>query len=57
MSISSKLHRNVPLVVNFQKCSKNLIPSRTLVVIATERKKLKISSFRKPQELELIYLA
>jgi hypothetical protein len=36
-----KLHRNVPLVVNFKNGSKNLIPSRTLVAMATEIKNLK----------------
>jgi hypothetical protein len=39
--ISSKLHRNVLLVVTFKNCSKNLIPCRTLVAMATERKHLK----------------
>jgi hypothetical protein len=39
--ISFKLHRNVSLVVNFKNCSKNLIPSRSLVAMATERKNLK----------------
>jgi hypothetical protein len=48
----------VSLVVNFKNCSKNLIPSRALVAMAIKRKKkLKISSFRKPKELELKYLA
>jgi hypothetical protein len=32
---------NVPLVVNFKNDSKNLIPSTTLVAMATNRKKLK----------------
>jgi hypothetical protein len=37
-------------------CAKNLIACRTLVAMATERKKLKKSSFQKHKELELRYL-
>jgi hypothetical protein len=37
-------------VVTFKNCSKNLIPCRTLVAMATERKKLKITSFKKTQK-------
>ena len=37
--ISIKLHRNDPLVMHFQKTSKIWIPWRTLVAMATERKK------------------
>jgi hypothetical protein len=36
-----KLLRNIPLVVNFKNCSKNLVPSRTLVAMATKRKNVK----------------
>jgi hypothetical protein len=45
--ISSKLHRNVPLVVTFKICSKNLIPYRTLVAMATERKNFKYLLLKK----------
>jgi hypothetical protein len=38
---SSKLHTNVHLVVTFKNCSNNLIPCRTLVAMATERKNFK----------------
>jgi hypothetical protein len=54
---SSKLHRNVPLVVTFKKCSKNLIPCRTLVAMATKRKNFKYLLLKNPKELELRYLA
>jgi hypothetical protein len=41
LTASSKLHRNVSLVVNFKKYSKNLFTSRTLIAMAIERKNLK----------------
>jgi hypothetical protein len=45
-------------VVTFIIFSKNLIPIRTLDAMATERKKLKISSFKKTQRgSQLRYLA
>jgi hypothetical protein len=50
--ISSKLHRNNPLVVSFKNYLKNLIPCKTLVSKETER-----SFFEKPIQLELRYLA
>jgi hypothetical protein len=47
--ISSKLHRNVPLVVTFKICSKNSIPFRTLVAMATERKNFKYLLLKNPK--------
>jgi hypothetical protein len=43
------------LVVNFKNCSENLIPSRTLVAMATERKNLKYLLLENQKELK--YLA
>jgi hypothetical protein len=47
--ISSKLYRNGPLVVSFKNCSKNLIPCRTLVAMATERKTFNYLLLKKPK--------
>jgi hypothetical protein len=44
-------------VVTFENCSKNLIPCRTLVAMATKRKNLKYLLVKKPKELELRFLA
>ena len=41
-NLYTKLHRNDPWVGPFQNCSKNWIPHRTMVAMATERKNLKI---------------
>jgi hypothetical protein len=45
------------LVVTFKNRSKILLPCRTLVAMATERKNLKSLLKNKPKELELKYLA
>jgi hypothetical protein len=44
-------------VVTFKNCSKNLIPCRTLVAMATDRKNLIYLLLKKPKEEELRYLA
>jgi hypothetical protein len=41
---------NVPLVVSFTNCTKDLIPCRTLVAMATKRKKLKNLLLEKKQQ-------
>jgi hypothetical protein len=44
-----KLNRDVPLVVTFKNCSINVIPCRTLVAMATERKNFKYLLLKNPK--------
>jgi hypothetical protein len=43
--------------MSFENCSKNLIPCRTLVAVANKRKNFKYLLLKKPQKLEVRYLA
>jgi hypothetical protein len=58
--ISTKLGRIVPWVKGFQSCSKNFIPCRNLVAMATKRNyknTFKKSSCKDPKGIKLRYFA